>query len=71
MKKISNEKKRKVKKKNDVSILKLFTKETAARFIMEPALKVKSHIKPHILIVRYFNTNLSPVDRSFRPKRNR
>jgi len=63
---------RKKNHKDDVSILKICApnaKEPA--FIKETLLKLKSHIKPHMLILGEFNTLLPPKDRTFRQEQNR
>ena len=42
----------------------------AFSYVKEALLKLKSHIKPHILIVGYINTPLSPLDRCVQQKLN-
>ena len=49
----------------EISILNIYAPNTKApSYVKETLLKLKSYIKPHILIVRYFNTPLSSLDRS-------
>ena len=38
------------------------------KFVKDILLKLKPHIKHHALIVRDFNNQLSPMDKSFRQK---
>ena len=56
----------------EISILNIYAPNTKApSYVKETLLKLKSYIKPHILIVRYFNTPLSSLDRSIWQKMNR
>jgi hypothetical protein len=54
-----------------ISISNICPNRRASTFVKETLLKLKAHIKTYTLIVRGFNTLLSPIDRSPRRKLNR
>ena len=57
---------------DDISILNIYVPNAPApTFKNEKLLKLKSHNKPHTLIVEDINTPTSPMDRSSRQKVNR
>jgi len=57
---------------DDISIINIYAPNTREpTFVKETLLKLKSHIKPHTLIVGDFNTILSPVWQDIQTKQNR
>ena len=64
--------KKKKSHEGDISILNINSPNSKApTFVKETLLKLKAHIVPHIITVRYINTSHTSMDRSWKQKLNR